>query len=33
MVNLLDEWIPVIKESEINDDPPLIPFHLKEKDY
>ena len=21
MVNLLDEWIPVIKESEINDDP------------
>ena len=30
MVNLLDEWIPVIKESEINDDP-TSPFHLEER--
>lgn len=31
MIDLLDEWIPVIKESEINDDP-LAPISKKGKD-
>ena len=31
MVNLLDEWIPVIKESEINDDP-TSPISTKGKE-
>ena len=31
MVNLLDEWVPVIKGSEINDDP-ISPISSKGKE-